>query len=250
MNLISIPAFADNYIWLLHNDAQECIIVDPGESAQVIDELAARRLTLKALFLTHHHSDHVAGVPALLRHFDVPVYGPQETASKGADHIVAENDRVNVLDMTFSVLELPGHTLGHIGFYSAPYLFCGDTVFSAGCGRLFEGTPKQMFESFQKVKKLPPETLLCAAHEYTLANLAFARSILPEDSTIAAYECEIKQLRAKGQASLPAKLQLEGKINLFLRCHDIDLQRVLDPHHALREEWRVFALLREKKDHF
>lgn len=250
MNLISIPALADNYIWLLHNDAQECIIVDPGESAPVLTELAARGLTMKAIFLTHHHHDHVGGVPGLLRHADVPVYGPQETADKGADHIVAENDRINVLDMTFSVLALPGHTLGHIGFYSAPYLFCGDTVFSAGCGRLFEGTPKQMFESFQKVKQLPPDTLICAAHEYTLANLAFARSILPEDTTIASYECQIKQLRSKNQASLPVKLGFEAKINLFLRCHDLDLQRKLDPHHTLREEWRIFALLREKKDHF
>ncbi|TCL06667.1 hydroxyacylglutathione hydrolase [Sodalis ligni] len=250
MNLISIPAFQDNYIWLLYNNQQESIIVDPGEAAPAVAALTERRLTLKGILLTHHHQDHVGGVADLVARYHVPVYGPQETASKGADHIVGEGDRVNLLDLDFQILAFPGHTLGHIGFYSAPYLFCGDTVFSAGCGRLFEGTPRQMYESFQKVKRLPPDTLICAAHEYTLANLAFARSILPEDEPIAAYEREIRQLRSKNQASLPSTLQIEDKINLFLRCHDIDLQRKLDPHHTLDEEWRIFALLREKKDHF
>ncbi len=250
MNLISIPALRDNYIWLLQNDRQECIIVDPGESAPVFAALAERRLMPKAILLTHHHHDHVDGVPDLLNRFDLPVYGPQETADKGADHIVGDGESINVLDLTFLVMSLPGHTLGHIGFYSAPYLFCGDTVFSAGCGRLFEGTPKQMYDSFQKVRQLSPDTLLCCAHEYTLANLAFARSILPQYEEIAAYERKIKQLRAKNQASVPTTLRLEAKINLFLRCHDIDLQNKLDPHHTLHEEWRIFALLREKKDHF
>lgn len=250
MNLISIPALQDNYIWLLRNDRHECIIVDPGEAAPVLAALDERHLTPKAILLTHHHHDHVDGVPALLARFDLPVYGPAETAGKGANHIVAQGDTLTLLDISFLVLALPGHTLGHIGFYSAPYLFCGDTVFSAGCGRLFEGTPKQMFESFQKVKQLPPDTLICGAHEYTLANLAFAKAIMPEDNEIVAYEREIKRLRAKNQASVPTTLHLEGKINLFFRCHDIDLQNKLDPQHTLHEEWRVFALLREKKDHF
>ena len=250
MNLISIPAFQDNYIWLLHNDRQECLIVDPGEAAPAIAAITERALTLKGILLTHHHHDHVGGVPEILARYDVPVFGPQETAGKGATHIVAEGDNIKLLDVDFQILAFPGHTLGHIGFYGAPYLFCGDTVFSAGCGRLFEGTPLQMYQSFQKVMQLPPETLICAAHEYTLANLAFARSILPEDSLIAGYEREIKQLRAKNQASLPTTLHFEGKINLFMRCHDIDLQRKLDPHGDLRDEWRFFALLREKKDHF
>ncbi|TKI03307.1 hydroxyacylglutathione hydrolase [Martelella alba] len=250
MNLISIPALADNYIWLLRNDRQECLIVDPGQAEPVLAAIADQGLTLKGILLTHHHYDHVGGVPDVLARYDVPVYGPKETANKGATHIVVEGDNVKLLDIDFQILALPGHTLGHIGFYGAPYLFCGDTVFSAGCGRLFEGTPQQMYQSLQKVRKLPPETLVCGAHEYTLANLAFARSILPEDSLIAGYEREIKQLRAKNQASLPTTLQLEGKINLFLRCHDVDLQRKLNPQGDLRDEWRIFALLREKKDHF
>lgn len=250
MNLISIPAFADNYIWLLYNDLHECIVVDPGEAAPVLDALAERQFILKGILLTHHHNDHVGGVSALTAHFKVPVYGPGETANKGADHIVAEGDHIRLLSIDFAVLALPGHTLGHIGFYGAPYLFCGDTVFSAGCGRIFEGTPQQMYQSLQKVKHLPPDTLICCAHEYTLANLAFARTILPEDNLIAGYEREMKQLRAKNLTNLPTKLSFEAKINLFLRCHDIDLQSKLDPHHTMDEEWSIFALLREKKDHF
>ncbi|TCV91544.1 hydroxyacylglutathione hydrolase [Biostraticola tofi] len=250
MNLISIPALADNYIWLLHNDDLECIIVDPGEAAPVFSEISARGLTPKALLLTHHHADHVGGVREICAQFAVPVYGPQETAARGATEIVAGGSEITLLNHRFSVLDLPGHTLGHIGFYSLPYLFCGDTVFSAGCGRLFEGSPKQMHESFQKVNSLPPETLVCGAHEYTLNNLAFARSVLPQDELIAGYEREIKQLRAKQQPSLPTTLHLERKINLFLRCHDADLQKILGTDYPDDEQWRVFALLREKKDHF
>lgn len=250
MNLISIPALADNYIWLLHNDQQECIVVDPGEAAPVLAVLSERQLTLKAILLTHHHNDHVGGVAGLVARFNVPVYGPRETANKGADHIVAEGDRIRLLAIDFTILALPGHTLGHIGFYGAPYLFCGDTLFSAGCGRIFEGTPEQMYQSLQKVKRLAPDTLICCAHEYTLANLAFARTILPEDNLIAGYEHKMKQLRAKNLTNLPTNLAFEAQINLFLRCHDIDLQSKLDPHHTMHDEWRIFALLREKKDHF
>lgn len=250
MNLISIPALADNYIWLLHNDRQECLIVDPGEAAPVLALLDGHQYRLKGILLTHHHQDHVGGVAEIVSHYPVPVYGPQETQRSGADHIVREGDQVTLLDSVFDVLALPGHTLGHIGFYSAPYLFCGDTVFSGGCGRLFEGSPEQMYQSFQKVNQLPAETLLCGAHEYTLANLAFAHAVLAEDSVIAGYQREIKQLRAKGQPSLPTTLHLERKINLFLRCHDIVLQRELGVHPAAGEEWRVFAALRQQKDRF
>ncbi|OIV47735.1 hydroxyacylglutathione hydrolase [Sodalis sp. TME1] len=250
MNLISIPALADNYIWLLHNDDSQCLVVDPGEAAPVLQALADRHLTPVAILLTHHHHDHVGGVAELLRHFPVPVYGPEETRAKGANRIVSEGDTLTLLGHTFSIMALPGHTLGHIGFYGAPWLFSGDTVFSAGCGRLFEGTPKQMYASFQKVNQLPPDTLICAAHEYTLSNLDFAAALLPQDSVITGYRREIKELRLKNQPSLPTTLHLERQINLFLRCHDIDLQYKLNAHPASGEEWRVFAALREKKDHF
>lgn len=250
MNLISIPALADNYIWLLHNDDRQCLVVDPGEAAPVLQALADHHLTPVAMLLTHHHQDHVGGVAELLQHFPAPVYGPEETRTKGASQIVNEGDSLTLLSHTFSIMALPGHTLGHIGFYSAPWLFCGDTVFSACCGRLFEGTPKQMYESFQKVNLLPSDTLICAAHEYTLNNLNFAAALLPEDNVIAGYQHKISELRLKNQPSLPSTLHLERQINLFLRCHDVDLQNKLNAHSVPDEEWRVFAALRAKKDHF
>ncbi|MGL9769233.1 MAG: hydroxyacylglutathione hydrolase [Sodalis sp. (in: enterobacteria)] len=250
MNLISIPALADNYIWLLHNNKRQCLVVDPSEAVSVLQTIAYHRLTPVAILLTHHHQDHVGGVNELLQYFHIPVYGPKETHSKGTTKIVNENDKLTLLDHTFRIIALPGHTLGHIGFYSAPWLFCGDTIFSAGCGRLFEGTPKQMYESFQKINQLPSTTLICAAHEYTFNNLNFVATLLPQDSVITSYQYKIKKLQLKNQPSLPTKLHLERQINIFLRCHDIDLQNKLNVHPAPGEEWRVFAALREKKDHF
>lgn len=250
MNLISIPVLEDNYIWLLHNDERQCLVVDPGEAKPVLQAIADLQLIPVAIFLTHHHHDHVGGVDELRRNFPVPIYGPEETRGKSATQIVAEGDSLVVLDQMFRILAFPGHTLGHIGFYGAPWLFCGDTVFSAGCGRLFEGTPKQMYDSFQKINQLPPETLICAAHEYTLSNLHFAATLLPQDKVITDYQSKIRQLRLKNQPSLPTTLHLERQINLFLRCHDMCLQKTLNTHPSPWEEWSIFAILREKKDLF
>ncbi|UVK77093.1 MAG: hydroxyacylglutathione hydrolase GloB [Sodalis sp. Fle] len=250
MNIISIPALTDNYIWLLHNDDRECMVVDPGEAVPVLKILVAGKLTMKAIVLTHHHHDHVGGVRELLRYFSVPTYGPQETKDKGADRIVAEGDNVTLLDHDFRILALPGHTLGHIGFYSAPLLFCGDIIFSAGCGQIFKGMAQQMYASFQKINQLPPETLLYGAHEYTLANITFASILFPQDDVITGYQHEINQLRAKNQPTMPTTLRLERQINLFLRCHEIDLHNKLNIHPISGEEWRVFSALRKKKDHF
>lgn len=250
MNLISIPILADNYIWLLHNDDKECLIVDPGEAAPVLQILTACNLTLKAIMLTHHHQDHVDGTHELLQHFQVPVYGPYETIAKGTNRIVADGDNVTLLDHDFMVLALPGHTLGHIGFYSYPWFFCGDTVFSAGCGRICEGTAQQMYMSLQKINQLPPETLICCAHEYTLTNINFAANILPKDKFITGYQHKIKRLRAKNKPSLPTTLYLERKINLFLRCHDQTLQNKFNLHQTSGKEWQIFTILRDQKNSF
>ncbi|MGP4123917.1 MAG: hydroxyacylglutathione hydrolase [Sodalis sp. (in: enterobacteria)] len=250
MHLISIPALRDNYIWLLYNNDGQCLVVDPGEAASVLQVLANRNLTPVAILLTHHHHDHVGGIAELLRHFPVLVYGPEETRPKGATCIVNEGETLTMLGHTFRVMALPGHTLGHIGFYSAPWLFSGDTIFSGGCGRLFEGTSKQMYDSLQKVNQLPPDTAICASHEYTLSNLDFAADLMPQDSVIIGCQREIRGLRLKNQPSLPTTLHLERQINLFLRCHDIDLQNKLNVHPVLGEEWCVFRALREKKNHF
>lgn len=251
MQLISIPAFQDNYIWLLHHENQRCAIVDPGEAEGVLTALKQYRITPEAILLTHHHRDHVAGVAEILQNYPhLPVYGPQETADKGASRRVKGGDLISLSLGQFSVIDVPGHTLGHVAYYSAPYLFCGDTMFSAGCGRLFEGTAQQMYQSFQQIAALPDETLICCAHEYTLSNLKFASTVLPEDSEIATYQKQIELLRAKNQSSLPSKLGFERKINLFLRCHDIDLQMKLGFTTPPDQLSSVFSELRLLKDRF
>ncbi|MCG8710644.1 hydroxyacylglutathione hydrolase [Brenneria sp. 4F2] len=251
MNLISIAALQDNYIWLLNNKENDCVIIDPGEALPVLDALSKHQLKPEAILLTHHHHDHVGGVADLVeRYGDLPVFGPQETQKCGATTIVEEGNTLSLLNSEFSVLAVPGHTAGHVAYHSHPYLFCGDTLFSAGCGRIFEGTPKQMFDSITKISKLPDSTLICCAHEYTLSNLKFSNAIWPEEPTIKAYLHKISQIREKSQSTLPTTLGLERKINLFLRCHDIDLKRKLSDEPESIANWQVFAQLRSKKDGF
>ncbi len=198
MNLISIPAFQDNYIWVLVDDDRRCIIVDPGESAPVLQAIEENGWHPQAILLTHHHNDHVGGVPDLVAAFPhLVVYGPAETQDKGTTQVVEEGENILILGYEFSVFATPGHTSGHLCFYSKPYIFCGDTLFSGGCGRLFEGTPAQMYQSLQKINALPDDTLICCAHEYTLGNMKFAASILPDDLAILDYYLKVKELRAK-----------------------------------------------------
>ncbi|WON76366.1 hydroxyacylglutathione hydrolase [Serratia sp. UGAL515B_01] len=251
MNLISIPAFQDNYIWLLDNQQGHCVIVDPGESGPVLEALSRQHLIPDAILLTHHHNDHVDGVPEIIAQYpNLPVYGPQETGKKGANHQVNDGDVIEINGRQFITIAVPGHTLGHVAFYSAPYLFCGDTLFSAGCGRLFEGTAEQMYLSFQRLAQLPDETLICCAHEYTLSNLKFARAVLPQDRDIKTYQQQVEVLRAKGIPSVPTTLQLERKINLFLRCHDHDLQKKIGVYSPPQTLHSVFSELRLRKDRF
>jgi len=251
MNLISIPAFQDNYIWVLADDKDRCIIVDPGEAAPVMKAIEENGWQPEAILLTHHHNDHVGGVPTLREKFPhLEVYGPQETQNKGTTRIVEEGQNVLILEWEFSVFATPGHTSGHICFYSFPYLFCGDTMFSGGCGRLFEGTPEQMYQSFQKINALPAETIICCAHEYTLANMKFALSILPQDPAIQDYYHKVKELRAKKLNTLPVILKNERQINLFLRTDDIDLINKINQETKMQQPEQRFAWLRSKKDNF
>ncbi|MBC8948685.1 MULTISPECIES: hydroxyacylglutathione hydrolase [Xenorhabdus] len=251
MDLIRIPALSDNYIWLLCDENKHCAIIDPAESQPVIDILAANQLTPAAILLTHHHYDHVGGVPGLLKQYpELPVYGPEETQNKGITHIVHENNTVEIGSFSFRIIALPGHTLGHIAFYQAPYLFCGDTLFSGGCGRLFEGTAEQMFSSLEKISSLPDDTLICCAHEYTAANMKFAKAVLPDNQIIHDYYQEILKLRENNQATIPTDLQTEKKINVFLNCHDIDLQKNIGIKPNSMPLSSIFQQLRIYKDRF
>lgn len=251
MNLNSIPAFQDNYIWVLSEDNGRCLIVDPGEAAPVLRAIEEHQWQPEAILLTHHHNDHVGGVQALRDAFpDVVVYGPAETQHKGTTQVVAEGDTVTVLGEDFSVFATPGHTLGHICFFSFPYLFCGDTLFSGGCGRLFEGTATQMYQSFCKINALPDDTVICCAHEYTLGNMKFAVSVLPQDAEVQEYYKKVSELRAKNEKTLPVILKNERKINLFLRTEDADLIEVINQERVLQHPEERFAWLRAKKDAF
>lgn len=251
MNLNSIPAFQDNYIWVLSEDDGRCLIVDPGEAAPVLRAIEEHQWQPEAILLTHHHNDHVGGVQALRDAFpDVVVYGPAETQHKGTTQVVAEGDTVTVLGQDFSVFATPGHTLGHICFFSFPYLFCGDTLFSGGCGRLFEGTATQMYQSFCKINALPDDTVICCAHEYTLGNMKFAISVLPQDAEVQEYYKKVSELRAKNEKTLPVILKNERKINLFLRTEDADLIEVINQERVLQHPEERFAWLRAKKDAF
>ena len=251
MNLNSIPAFQDNYIWVLSDDAGRCLIVDPGEAAPVLRAIKENNWQPEAIFLTHHHADHVGGVAELRQHFPyLEVYGPAETQDKGTTKVVAEGDKVSVFGHEFCIIATPGHTLGHICFFNMPYLFCGDTMFSGGCGRLFEGTATQMYQSLKKISALPDDTLICCAHEYTLSNMKFALSILPHDLFINEYYREVKELRAKNQKTLPVTLKNERRNNIFLRTDDIDFISEISKETKLLQPSERFAWLRAKKDNF
>ena len=255
MNLIALPAFTDNYLWLLHN-GEQAVVIDPGDAVVVETALEMHSLQLQAILLTHHHADHTGGVDELRQATGCKVYGPAFEVLPEPVQRLSGGDVVQVLGLSFSVMEVPGHTAGHIAYYcnefnGAPLLFCGDTLFSGGCGRLFEGTPAQMLASLDSLAALPGNTRVCCAHEYTLSNLRFARAVEPDNQVLVTYEAQCIAWRAQGLPTLPSSIALEKQINPFLRSREpIVRQAALSQDPQASSDVATFAALREWKNNF
>jgi hydroxyacylglutathione hydrolase len=255
MNLIALPAFTDNYIWMLH-DGREAVVVDPGDAAPVLAALDAHGLELAAILVTHHHADHVGGVNALRPRLRGPVYGPAREAIPAPFEPLADGATVHVLGQTFEVIDVPGHTAGHIAYLQLgvehdALLFCGDTLFSAGCGRLFEGTPAQMSASLARLASLPGDTRVCCTHEYTLSNLRFAAAVEPGNQAIHAHAAWCRDVRAQSRPTLPSTIARELEINPFLRCRVPEVVASARRQGATNgDEVDVLAALREWKNRF
>ncbi|CAN5623916.1 hydroxyacylglutathione hydrolase [soil metagenome] len=272
MKLTALPAFSDNYIWMFHNDV-EAVVIDPGQDAPVHAALDALSLQLAGILVTHHHADHVGGVDALRSRLRGPVYGPRHETIPQPCLPLVEGDEIEVLGTRFRVIDVPGHTSGHIAYFHDPHatrgsmhdrgngfafgfeqpvLFCGDTLFSGGCGRLFEGTPTQMHQSLSKLAALPSETRVCCAHEYTLSNLKFALAVEPDNQALIEYERQCQRQRSAGIPTLPSSIQIERQVNPFLRCDEPRVVASARQHGASSgaDATEVLAALRQWKNEF
>lgn len=260
MNLIALPAFADNYIWMLH-DGRQALVVDPGDATPVLETLERLGLHLSGILVTHHHGDHVGGLQALAgsAHGSAArILGPSDEPMPVPVEPVHDGDRFEIGPWSITVFEVPGHTRGHRAFVirlicenhgMTPVLFCGDTLFSAGCGRLFEGTAAQMHRSLVRLSALPEDTQVCCAHEYTLANLRFARAVEPDNLAVVRHETQCKSLRERGLPTLPSTLGLEREINPFLRCEQPGvIESAAAQGAAALDPVSVFAAIRQWKD--
>lgn len=259
MELIALPVLSDNYIWLLRAGGR-ALVVDPGVAEAV--QAAMQGLALECIFITHQHHDHIDGLPALAAQFQPPIYAPEHPAIRAKASTQVPAPVLQALGLTWQVIAAPGHTLNHLLYYcpsvplatrALPVLFCGDTLFSAGCGRLFEGTPAQMLHSLGLINRLPADCLVCCTHEYTLTNLRFALSLEPDNADLLQYQARCMDLRERGLPTLPSTLQTERRINPFLRVYEADFAAAMAVHFGLDHQsdaLAVFTALRRARNQF
>lgn len=253
LKIIPLPAFNDNYIWLLQSGAH-AVVVDPGDANVVAAYCQRQQLQLSAILITHCHGDHIGGVEELQQRYGCPVYAPAHPVLKSTTRPVSDNDRIAITqpEISFKVLSLPGHTAEHMGYYAAGMLFCGDTLFACGCGRIFDGTARQLHQSLQKLAHLPPDTRIYCSHEYTLANQRFALTVEPDNLALQQRHRRDQALRDANQPTLPSTLADELASNPFLRCDNARIQQAVQRYcgHTLTDSEQVFAELRCWKDTF
>jgi hydroxyacylglutathione hydrolase len=257
LSLVALPAFDDNYIWMLH-DGQRALVVDPGDADVVFEALKRLSLRLETILVTHHHVDHTGGVDALRNATGAVVFGPLTETMPEPIRRLQGGDKTQAMGLTFDVIDVPGHTSGHIAYYCAsvdgvPLLFCGDTLFSGGCGRLFEGTPAQMLDSLTKLASLPGHTRVCCTHEYTLSNLKFARAVEPNNAQLIEYQQQCMALREAKVPTLPSTVERELQINPFLRSDQAEVVQTaqqLDPTVIATDAVAVFTAIRQWKNNF
>jgi len=253
INIEPIKAFSDNYIWLVTTN-EGSIVIDPGESINTLDLLKNKKMHLSAVLITHHHFDHTGGISDLNKNNTLDVYGPNNDIESITKRVI-NGDVINVIGLSFEIIEIPGHTLDHIAYYSFnegnPILFCGDTLFSGGCGRIFEGTHEQMHNSLERLKRLPKNTKIYCGHEYTESNFKFASEVDPLNEDLQLRFNEVKELRKLEIPTLPITLESELKTNPFLRCDNKDIQESIhNRFNTPKIEVDVFKVIREWKDNF